>query len=64
LPPPFDVSTSVRSATWALSAQRRILDPAVVADPAFGCRFTQEAGGTAAGEPFTHQWFDTPCPQV
>jgi hypothetical protein len=31
-----------------------ILNPAVVADPAFGCRFT--------GDPAEHVWFGGPCP--
>jgi hypothetical protein len=41
-----------------------VLDARAVADPAFGCRFTQESGGTAAGRPFTHVWLDQPCAAV
>jgi hypothetical protein len=42
--------------TGAKPAGDAILDPKAVADPSFGCRFTDPA--------FTHLWFGDPCPAV
>ena len=38
-----------------------VLDPAAVADPAFGCRFTES---TPADPSQAHVWFGAPCPAV
>lgn len=61
-----EVSTGFKDlVNWAHTGHQAagdaILDAAAVADPTFGCRFTQESPGTAGGRPFTHVWLDKSC---